>query len=193
MDAEVIVILVFAALSLLGAVADKARPKGDGRPASPPPTLAQRLPDGGVLLASGEKIAAGTPEAEAFWWLPAPAASHEESSSETEDLEDGVISMEPVTQADDRSLEPVGTPSWERGAREERAAPVRAVLETPEVDWNAEHERFHRKYVDGQPPTAAQARSSILAGMRGRHGLRQAILAAEILGPPRALRPPDER
>lgn len=191
MEVELILLLVFGALSLLGAVADKTK-KG-GAPAPPPAPIAQRLPDGSVLLPSGQTVAAGTPEAEAYWWLPAPAASHEESSSEWEDPEDGVVSMEPVTQADERSLEPVGTPSWERGMKGDRPEPVRESLERSEVDWNAEHERFHKKYVDGGQPTAAHARSSILAGMRGRHGLRQAVLAAEILGPPRALRPPDER
>ena len=189
MSFELILILVFVALSLLGSAAEKMK-KGDGPPALPP-AGAQRLPDGSVLLGSGRTIPAGSPEAEAFWWLPAPA-SPEESSSETEDLEDGVISMEPVDAAEGATAEPVETASWEATAKEPRAEPVRAVLETSEVDWNAEHERFHQRYIDGQP-AAAPASPGRLAELRGRAGLRRAVLAAEILGLPRSLRPPDER
>jgi hypothetical protein len=189
MSSELILILVFVALSLLGSVAEKAK-KG-GAPPALPPSSAQRLPDGSVLLGSGRTIPAHSPEAEAFWWLPAPA-SPEESSSETEDMEDGVISMEPVDAAEGASAEPVETASWEATAKAPRPEPVRAVLETAEVDWNAEHDRFHKRYVDGQSAPAAR-RSGVLSGMRGRGALRRAVLAAEILGPPRSLRPPDER
>jgi|GEM_PF-1766056 len=189
MSFELILILVFVALSLFGNVAEKMK-KGDAPPAAPP-SGAQRLPDGSVLLGSGRTIPADSPEAEAFWWLPAPA-SPEESSSETVDLEDGVISMEPVDAAEGASAEPVGTASWEATAKTPRAEPVRAVLETPEVDWNAEHDRFHKRYVDGQPAPAAP-HAGTLAELRGRKALRRALIAAEILGPPRSLRPLDER
>jgi hypothetical protein len=188
MPTEVILILIFAALGLLGSVAEKAK-KGDAPPALPP-SSAQRLPDGSVLLGSGRTIPADSPEVEAFWWLP--PASLEESSSETEDLEDGVISMEPVDAAEGASAEAAETASWEATAKAPRPEPVRAVLETPEVDWNAEHDRFHRRYVDGQPAPAAR-HAGTLAELRGRGALRRAVIAAEILGPPRSLRPPDDR
>jgi hypothetical protein len=60
------------------------------------------------------------------------------------------------------------------------------------VDWNAEHDRFHNRYVDGQPAPAAR-HPGRLAELRGPGGLRRALIAAEILGPPRSLRPPEER
>jgi hypothetical protein len=189
MSSELILILIFVALSLLGSVAEKVK-KGDAPPA-PPPSSAQRLPDGSVLLGSGRTIPADSPEVEAFWWLPAPA-SPEESSSETEDLEDGVISMEPVDLVEGAAAEPVETASWMATAQAPRPEPVRAGLEMAEVDWNAEHDRFHRRYVDGQP-APAEHHAGTLAGLRGPGALRRAVIAAEILGPPRSLRPPDER
>jgi len=140
MSFELILIVVFVLLSLVGSAAEKMK-KGEAPPALPP-SGARRLPDGSVLLGSGRTIPADSPEAEAFWWLPVPA-SPEESSSETEDLEDGVISMEPVDAAEGAAAEPVGTATWEATAKAPRPEPVRAALETAEVDWSAEIGRAH--------------------------------------------------
>ena len=74
MSFELILVLVFVALSLLGSVAEKVK-KGDAPPAVPP-SGAQRLPDGSVLLGSGRTIPAGSPEVEAFWWLPEIGRAH---------------------------------------------------------------------------------------------------------------------
>jgi hypothetical protein len=62
------------------------------------------------------------------------------------------------------------------------------VLET-EVDWTAEHERFHRRYVEA----AAEVRPAhhgLLEEMRDPAALRRAVLMAEILGPPVSTRDP---
>lgn len=68
-----------------------------------------------------------------------------------------------------------------------RALPGEAVSLEHEVDWDAEHERFHRKYVDGHSAGSA-ARHGLLDEMRDPGGLRRAVLMAEILGPPKSLR-----
>jgi hypothetical protein len=68
-----------------------------------------------------------------------------------------------------------------------RPIPGEAVTLEHEVDWEAEHERFHRKYVDGHS-TGSAARHGLLDEMRDPGALRRAVLMAEILGPPRSLR-----
>jgi hypothetical protein len=70
---------------------------------------------------------------------------------------------------------------------EARALPGEAVSLEHEVDWDDEHERFHRKYVDGHS-TGSAARHGLLDEMRDPGALRRAVLMAEILGPPRSLR-----
>jgi hypothetical protein len=68
-----------------------------------------------------------------------------------------------------------------------RPLPAEAVSLEREVDWEAEHERFHRKYVDGHSAGSA-ARHGLLDEMRDPGALRRAVLMAEILGPPKSLR-----
>jgi hypothetical protein len=70
---------------------------------------------------------------------------------------------------------------------EARPLPGEAVSLEHEVDWDTEHERFHRKYVDGHSAGSA-ARHGLLDEMRDPGALRRAVLMAEILGPPRSLR-----
>jgi hypothetical protein len=70
---------------------------------------------------------------------------------------------------------------------EARPLPAAAVSLEHEVDWDAEHEVFHRKYVDGHS-TGSAARHGLLDEMRDHGSLRRAVLMAEILGPPKSLR-----
>jgi hypothetical protein len=84
-----------------------------------------------------------------------------------------VISLEP-TEVADLSVE----------ARPSRG-PAQS-LET-EVDWEAEHERFHKRYVDVRAPTPAAAHG-LLDDLRDPAIARRAVLMAEILGPPVSLR-----
>ncbi|HEX6909839.1 MAG TPA: hypothetical protein VF142_05580 [Longimicrobium sp.] len=61
-----------------------------------------------------------------------------------------------------------------------------ASLET-EVDWEAEHERFHRRYVDVRQAAPSPARG-LMDELRDPAGARRAVLMAEILGPPVSMR-----
>jgi hypothetical protein len=56
-----------------------------------------------------------------------------------------------------------------------------------EVDWEAEHERFHRRYVDVHS-TGSAARHGLLDELRDPAAVRRAVLMAEILGPPKSAR-----
>jgi hypothetical protein len=68
-----------------------------------------------------------------------------------------------------------------------RPMPSAAVSLEREVDWNAEHDRFHKRYVDVHS-TGSAARHGLLDELRDPAALRRAVLMAEILGPPKSLR-----
>jgi hypothetical protein len=116
--------------------------------------------------------------------LPARAAS-EESTSELmwDELSgDTEVDASGAAPAEVVALEPT-----EERSVAVRAIPGEAVTLEHEVDWEAEHERFHRKYVDGHS-TGSAARHGLLDEMRDPGALRRAVLMAEILGPPKSLR-----
>lgn len=116
--------------------------------------------------------------------LPARSAS-EESSSEL--LWDETAGDTEVDATGATPAEVVALESTEGHAVAERPMPGEAVTLEHEVDWEQEHERFHRKYVDGHSSGSA-ARHGLLDEMRDRDALRRAVLMAEILGPPKSLR-----
>jgi hypothetical protein len=116
--------------------------------------------------------------------LPVRAGS-EESSSELlwDELSDD-------TEVDATGEAPVEVVSLERTdamSVEARPMPGEAVTLEQEVDWEQEHENFHRKYVDAHS-TGSAARHGLLDEMRDPGALRRAVLMAEILGPPKSLR-----
>jgi hypothetical protein len=68
-----------------------------------------------------------------------------------------------------------------------RPVPVRTETLETEVDWEAEHDRFHKRYVDAKAPAAAAAHG-LMDDLRDPAGARRAVLMAEILGPPVSMR-----
>ncbi len=65
-------------------------------------------------------------------------------------------------------------------------------LEALEVDRTAEHARFHERYVVRPVPNVRHQQQAPLAAlMQDGSELRRAIILSEVLGPPRALRPPE--
>ena len=81
--------------------------------------------------------------------------------------------------------------SLEQGARDRpvtvRPLPGAAASLEAEVDWEAEHQRFHKRYVDVRPAAPPTAHG-LLDDLRDPAGARRAVLLAEILGPPVSLR-----
>ncbi|MBW3572182.1 MAG: hypothetical protein KY467_13865 [Gemmatimonadetes bacterium] len=113
--------------------------------------------------------------------LPARGGGDEISSGATWD--EVAADAEPdYSGAEVVSLEPVHLMSVEA-----RPMPGEAVSLEQEVDRQAEHDAFHRRYVDDHSAGAA-ARHGLLDQMRHPGALRRAVLMAEILGPPRSLR-----
>lgn len=117
--------------------------------------------------------------------LPARTASEESSSELMWDELSGDTELDATGQT------PVEVVSLERTEValpvEVRPMPSAAVSLEQEVDWEVEHERFHRKYVDAHS-TGSAARHGLLDEMRDPGALRRAVLMAEILGPPKSLR-----
>jgi hypothetical protein len=79
-----------------------------------------------------------------------------------------------------------------------RPVPAQPVALDGEVDRDAEHVRFHGK-IEARPAAKvarvakapAGAGAGVLRSLRDSGTLRRAVLAAEVLGPPRALREHD--
>ena len=204
-------LIVFIVIFVIGAIADALQKKG--RPAgAPPPPPGQGpprpvlLPNGDLQLPSGEIIRARRiPDAAP---APAPAQARqpdpfagwgawptEGSSSEPTDL--AVYDAEEAIPEEVSvvSLEPVGSAEWEAGTRAHTAETVQEPkpLEA-EVDWTQEHERFHQRYMTGGKPAAVGRRASpALRALRDPRSLRQAVLMAEVLGPPRGERAFEEK
>jgi hypothetical protein len=181
--AELIFILIIVALSLLGNVAKQ--------PPRPPPQVPPRVPEGDPFRPEREPAEPGVGVPPATWLpgppagprAPAPVFWDEEEEPEEEERPPlevvpafESVSLEPAARADDVAPRP---------------EPVRPVLEATEVDRQAEHARLHRT-IEGAPPPSARAPGT-LSRLRDHGMLRRAVVAAEVLGPPLALRPPDER
>lgn len=113
-------------------------------------------------------------------------AVFEESTSEFDSDElagDTELQLDREAQAEVRSLEPLNPREVVLTTTEARPLPVRAESLEHEVDWTAEHERFHHRYVDRKAP-AHHAQRGLMDDMRDPAMLRRAVLMAEILGPP---------
>jgi hypothetical protein len=109
-------------------------------------------------------------------------AATEESSSELiadETLTDHELNLD---HADVVSLEVL----HERAVAPRALPGAAASLET-EVDWETEHQRFHKRYVDARP-AGRPAAHGLLDDLRDPAQARRAVLMAEILGPPVSMR-----
>lgn len=113
-------------------------------------------------------------------------AVFEESTSELDSDElagDTELQLYREAQAEVRSMEPLESGEVVLTTTEARPLPVQAESLEQEVDWTAEHERFHQRYVDRKAP-AHLAQRGLMDDMRDPAMLRRAVLMAEILGPP---------
>lgn len=114
--------------------------------------------------------------------VPARVAT-EESSSEVIGDETAADTELALPAAEVVSLERVDA----RRSSAPRPLPAQAVTLEHEVDWEAEHEIFHKRYVDARP-AAAHTAHGLMDELRDPDGARRAVLMAEILGPPLSLR-----
>lgn len=71
-----------------------------------------------------------------------------------------------------------------------RTQPRVVSLEALEIDRAAEHKRFHDRFVAPAPPAMRPRRGvRSFSALRNPREIRRAIILAEVLGPPRAIRP----
>ena len=187
---ELLIVVVFFGAPLLGRLFEKKPPTLPPPPlprsdAPAPADLQPRLP---APTRATLPSRAGTGGGWSAGWGQWPeGASEEEDAAEGGGLEEGIagdhdLDVDSIHTREAISLEPVS--SAEAAVRPLPEAPV--GLDTTEVDWNREHVRFHDKYFK---PAAPPPRTDRLADhLRSRAEVRRAILLAEVLGPPRALR-----
>lgn len=192
---ELLLFVVLVVLSML-AGGKKKQPSSGGRPAARRPRTA---PARGTT--PGPRERGGVPAAEPGRTGPVPTRPGEpRTGAETlyellrtaaERREQGEV--EPV--AGDRgsltrwqeSLEAVEAESG-HGAVSLEEEPVVRSLETLEPAGEASHRRFHERYgIDAvsRAPSPSAGRRVV----RPRGGLRDGVVWAELLGPPRGLRP----
>ncbi|HEX2078160.1 MAG TPA: hypothetical protein VHG08_10645 [Longimicrobium sp.] len=115
--------------------------------------------------------------------LPAGASREESSSEHWWDEVAGDTELDATGAA---PAEVVSLESTEVVIPGEVQAPPIVSLEQ-EVDWEAEHTRFHQRYVDVHPADRTPAHG-LMDELRDPATLRRAVLLAEILGPPKSMR-----
>jgi hypothetical protein len=171
-------ILVFIGWMIWSAVANAAK---NAKAKLPPPE--PTVPDWYLLAEASEHVRMVGAPAPAV--LPARIAT-EESSSEL--LWDEAATGREVDASGAAPAEMITLESTEVALPVEvRPMPSAAVSLEREVDWEAEHEAFHRRYVDAHS-TGSAARHGLLDELRDPAVLRRAVLMAEILGPPKSAR-----
>lgn len=167
-------ILLFVGWIIWSAVGNAAK-NAKARLPPPEPTV----PDWYRLAEASEHVRMAGAPAPAV--LPARTAT-EESSSE-------LLWDEAATDAelDVTGTEVVRLEQTDETLPAELVTPAIVTLEQDVVDWEAEHERFHKRYVDARS-TGSAARHGLMDELRDPAALRRAVLMAEILGPPKSAR-----
>jgi len=162
---EILMVVVFFGLPVLGQLLEKQK--------KPPPGELDPEPWDEAPVATLPAPTPGVPRETAEEW----EEWAEDEEAEVEVLPEDDRNAEVIHPVEAVSLEPVA-PAPE---------PVRPVLETLQVDWEAEHKRFHERYVD-RKETPARHTETLAARLRHPEEARRAVLLAEILAPPKALR-----
>jgi hypothetical protein len=156
---DLLIPFLFIGLPLLGKLLEKRAPAEEQ----------EEYGEGLETLPPAEDVRAG--EAWGDWPV----------DEESPDEEEGIHTLEA------RSLEPVAPEPLPVPVERPLPAAVVETLEVLEVDRGAEHRRFHRRAPE--TPAAPVSRGESLGEvLRDPGALRRAVLLAEVLGPPKALR-----
>ena len=166
---QILVLLIFFGLPILGKLMEKAQP----------PTLPGPEADGEILppahrprIHRVEDVSGG--------WEEWPSGDEEAPGvlSEAEEAQE-------LHTAEAVSLEPLAPEAVRVHVERVLPSAEPQSAEVLQVDWEVQHQRFHQRYLEQQAAPAAAPR----AALPDLHGdLRRAVLMAEILGPPKSLR-----
>lgn len=195
---ELLFIALFIVIPLLEGLA-RQRKKGQGPPQRSPggdrpgrpdepegeaPSAAEMLPDDLWELMTGQRRE------------PAPVESDAEGAPWSEGPDEAGVAVEPAEPEDWRDepwvvddevdVEPATSLEY-RGAEAyslETAAPDPIQRVVPSA--SERHREFHA-LIDRPPRRTRRRRSPLLKALRSPHGLQQAVLLKEILGPPKGL------
>lgn len=183
---ELLLVIVFFGAPLLGRILQRNAPP---QPPTVPPADAEREDIRWVPAPAPQRESLPAPAKDGGWsagwgeWSGLEADTDEDAAELAgEDIAgDHDLGADSIHTREAISLEPV---TLEEATV--RPLPVTVSLEATQVDRSAEHQRFHQKYFKAPPP---RPRSDRLADhLRSRREVRRAVLLAEVLGPPRALR-----
>ncbi|HEX2188628.1 MAG TPA: hypothetical protein VHG51_06995 [Longimicrobiaceae bacterium] len=185
---ELLLVLVFFGAPLLGRLLRRGAPQ---EPQLPP--VETETQDAGWLPAPAPARTGPAPAAEGGGWAAGwgawPGIETEAEDEEGEDEETALAADDrgpgSIHTAEAISLEPV-----EPREVALRPAPVVVSLEATRVDRKAEHQRFHQRLGEAAPRRPPPVRLADQLG--SREAVRRAVLLAEVLGPPRALRELDD-
>lgn len=180
---ELLILLAFIFFPLIQIVLEKlGGNRGEQLPPDYDPESYQTTTEmeaGGVLQAEAEPVEGGWSSGWSEW--------------PTEELPDELQIEGPVSDREAErflrmreSLDTPDTPALPEAVRVQ--VPV-VSLESLTVDRAAEHRRLHARVRAATPPSARPPQNPLGVALRSRSGVRQAVLLAEVLGPPRALNP----
>jgi hypothetical protein len=192
---QLVVLVIFVLLSLLGGALKKKPPQGedgaalpDGEDATFRPAPQRRVPPaeddpfaGWGVWPDQEQERDEETEEVLVGWDPVPPPHAEPARPAPVAVPAPVPVPAPVT------VRPPDSRAWQRGLQV-APAPVVRSLET-EVDRDAEHRRFHDTIDQVPLPDVEAPVRDVLKGLRRPARLREAVLLAEVIGPPRAVRP----
>jgi hypothetical protein len=182
-----LLVVVFFVLPLLQQMAEKRRKRGPRLPPLELPDEASRREAPRVRLERGE---GGWSVDWGAWPTEAQDAPAEREESPYEDPYGAGYEMLPARiEAQPREVtvaEPAASPAPILRDRASRAV----SLESLEVDRATEHARLHRRISEPVTPRRP-APTSLGRRLLVPSEARRALLLAEVLGPPRSLRPPD--
>lgn len=162
-----------------------AQRRPEGR-AESPRSAADMLPDDLWELMTGEKRPRQEPETQGSPWSSTPAET--QSGPATSTAESGAAEPEPwvvddeATAPEPVSLEYEGPEAYSL----EAPAPEPRSLEQPIPSPSARHRAFH-EMIDRPERRPTVRTSPLIRSLSTPSGLRQAVLAREILGPPKGL------
>jgi hypothetical protein len=194
---QLVVLVIFVLLSLLGGALKKKPHEEEGAPLPAPdgedatfrPAPQRRAPPAdddpfagwGVWPDQEQEQEEETEEVLVGWDDPVPPTRREPERPAP------VAAHAPVPLPTPVTVRPPESRAWQQGMQVAPAPVVRSLER--EVDRAAEHRRFHDIIDEERRPEVQEPARNVLAGLRKPATLREAVLLAEVIGPPRAVRP----
>lgn len=189
---EILVLLAFIFFPLLQALLERAGKRGGEEPLPPAGQEPEIEAPAQVVVAERahtEPARTSSPEHWSAGWGSWPGEEHAEEEIRTIEQ---LSAEEVVTEDEADELIAYQERYAARQIPEATRVTVPVVsMEQLQVDRGAEHRRFHDRIAVAPRPSPRVEQRPLRRILRRPAAVQQAILLAEVLGPPRALRPPE--